>query len=58
MAALEADKRRAVIAAFRADLRKMESRAITIYRDVVEAGLAEAHRSSEPSSRQWSSSGN
>ncbi len=41
MAALEADKRRAVIAAFRADLRKMESRAITIYRDVVEAGLAD-----------------
>lgn len=41
MSALEADKRRAVIAAFRAELRNMESRAITIYRDVVEDGLAE-----------------
>jgi parvulin-like peptidyl-prolyl isomerase len=41
IAALEADKRRAVIAAFRTELRRMESRAITIYRDVVEMGLAE-----------------
>lgn len=42
MAALEADKRRAVIAAFRADLRKMEDRAITVYPEVLAEGMTDA----------------
>lgn len=39
VAALEAVKRRRMVAGFRNELRKLEARAITVYREVVEAGL-------------------